>query len=529
MRALVSASYGFVQEKVESPDTGKITPDISFHKGLVTLIIVVLAEVAAMLCIFFFVVPPNTLLSSIRNVNASMALQRPAECYEWTDSTAYGTNGILVANWGPGPIYTSKPLLGKDIKALVANLTCTPPGPTTGSAMVGYVQLLGYTSITGQTQHVCTDPNRTITVNPVSVSLDQSCLLVRDHVLEVYGSLLSARAPHTDEYPQLWGVECATFPQYTTFSMSFRWTVTDNLPFTVDLAIQCSSMTTASLMATLAKYGIKQLPPEAAALLNSSTPQIVCLRLGQDNSTCAVGLLRDNACAVVPYVGVFGVGQIDCTNAPKYSSGPCPSQVQQQYNCPQNANSTCQPYAFSDLPEFVQDLSVISELATTVLSPNFCDNVQLVAQCPGASYPLSDLLTFFRDAMKFLGENLQDYDQRAAFTFTCTVSTPPEWQTRLSYILPYCNIVHTVALTYLVRYIYKLLRMTESLRAKRAAAGAGSEADDEESQKEPPLPDHVKEHLQILEDVYPTSGATPRCKANSPYLLPQPAETSRAP
>lgn len=512
MQAIVSGTYGFIQGKVEEPDTSQITPHISFHKGLVTVVIVVLVEIGALLAIFFLVVPPNTLLPSIRNVNASRALQQPAECYQWIDSTAYGANGVLVTNWGPGPIYTSKPLLGKDIRALVPNLTCTPPGPTTGSAMVGYVQLLGYTSITGQYQHTCTDPNQTIIVNPVSVSLDQACILARDHIKEIHETLLSAD-PSSINSARLWGMQCATFPLYSTASLSFRWSLADHLPFTVDVSVQCPSGNMDSLMATLATYGIKSLPPDAVALLNSSKPEWnVCLRPTANFTRCAVALLKSVACKRVPFLAVAAVGLIDCTNARKYSSNACSPKVQQQYDCGGAVNSTCQPYAYGDLPELDQNMSMINRLAMAVLSPNFCDTIQLVGQCPGSVYPFRELLAFFRNALVFLDDNLKDYDQRDAFTFTCIVSTPPGLQSRLSYILPYCNIVHTVALTYLVRYVYKLLRMSESLVGTRSADGASADAADEEN-KEPPLPDAVQEHLKVLEDVYPTISASPRHKA----------------
>lgn len=441
-----------------------------------------------------------------------MALQPPAECSQWIDSTAYGQQGVLVSDWGPGPIYTSRPLVGQAIKALVGNLTCMPPGPMNGTAMVGHVQLTGFTSITGQYQHMCRDPQNYITVIPVSSRLDQSCSLVREHIQQAWASLVLAQslAGNLQDPPELWGMQCLTYPKYSIAVMQFRWSLSSNLPFTVKLVIQCLSGDMSSLMTSLKQFGITSLPPDVVSTIYSSQPSFqVCLRPILNNTACVLLLLKASACGTFPFFAVAAAGQIDCINAPKYYSGPCSDKLQKHYDC-------CGGYAYGELPELAVDLSAIAQLALLTLTPDFCDVIQLVGQCPGSIYPFSDILPFFQNAMVFLDDALQAYDQQTVFAFTCIISTPPTLQTRFSYILPYCNIVHTVALTYLVRYVYKMLKLTETLGAKRAKDAAGAE---EAPKVEPPLPEATTNHLSVLEEVYPAlhqppgAARTPRVRA----------------
>lgn len=472
--------HGFVQSKVEVAREER--PDISFLHGLTAIVAVVLSELTACLCLYFLLVPKPSSNVTVYTVTAKQALAGMDDCDVWTDVTQYPVGGIALPRLSRTiDVRLTGPVTNTGILDILPNLTCVGPTDDVARALGLNIMLsvdaYGWQEFSGQVDSICTHPSvPSLVVHNLVNSWDKSCKAVFGRARAYYDNLLWLY-PNVTDSPRQVGIECSILlakPVVAQFRHFFNWPQhKSRFGFTGWLYVFCDGLP--GLQQDFLLNNRRNMTNDEMASLNT-TAGLCALSA---NGTCLRSYRRQKWGKSAEYIRL-DPARFACSNilfGYQGRSATIPWAVGcnnpgrlmyfQNFTPPNDTPFEGDP---SLAIKMLQDLSAMPEGPSPSIQ-------NMPSSCPGRTSPLLDSVgskdsTNYNEIVRLL----QTYATLQLFSFACTRFSPAKFEDRLSYIFPYMNIVHTIAMTYMIRYLYLGLRATSHVLGGKSKEGATESA-----------------------------------------------------
>lgn len=252
--------------------------------------------------------------------------------------------------------------------------------------------------------------------------------------------------------------------------VTFRWTKQPyRSPLQLWVTILCSGVDAVAEL-----LGVSNVSEENQTAMESPTG--LCTLYTPDGSHCIVTLVFRNLSTWSPfpeYVKVE-VGVVNALDAPIYGV-TVPDELANIY-----LEGGPGPYAEDVNSSYHvagglldMDVSLIRALAqATMIDPAgvlvYADMQYLTRSCPGRVTKLGDDMIQFTNSSGLLDDLVTAYERSTPFLFSCVALLPPTFWQRCTFIWPTLSVIHVVALTFLVRYVYRfMLALTQRCAGRK--------------------------------------------------------------
>lgn len=341
----------------------------------------------------------------------------------------------------------TEPILPADLEKGVLTSSCYASTGTTDDPLVGNYQVWGFQElVSGETQVICNSTSYPgVMVHTTNGDIGMLSKQVYSHVQEyVDAAGGSFRA---------WGMMNSVYYNRSAASKGsivlqfyFREAVASAPLLTmIQVTFYCENGPSAIAEA----MGIPSLSAQQGASLKSETG--LCGRHAKNGACVDSFFFRAMSDQYGPvYVRVQAV-LIDCFNMPIYHS-----------ECPPDLENVTEVY-YGDWPDYDRaaggpwthvDMTALQNFARFTVTGSFSDLHYATNACPGMVSP-SDFFEDWPNSKEELRSVLASYKSSQLFTFLCEMRSPKSLMGRIAYLWPAITTIHAIAMTVIVRYVYK--------------------------------------------------------------------------
>lgn len=440
---------------------------------------IIAMDLIAVIYLFMVFVPPDAVTQVPYNVNASQAQAGRPECVKWTDVTQYPDGGLPLRQFADYATFFissaqgKPPLDGSQLHNATLDLKCVAPDiPQTaadGATMALVTNLYGAWTIVGATQSPCkTEEAPQLVAYSTANDFGMNCQAATERAKTMERKLRSS-LPNVDEFPEIWATDCKIKNPPNFRRMMFRtWWYWPELPdrpgFYGSVHIFCDGL--AGVQQDFQQTYYRAMTDDE--LNTYTTTNKLCT---QQIGTDCVFFYSYRKWGKTQWEHVrIAYDQLDCSNYIKFSDKGYPQWVLDQ--CTELQKNTSSQFVGMAMYRHLQDPSASQTLggsitiATMLLeklfasprSQTFPDISYLPLSCPGRVSNLSDAIysgslngTY---NLRTLTNIMSQYDMTPMFHFHCEVHARPSFMQRLAYIWPYLSVIHTIVMTYAIRYVY---------------------------------------------------------------------------
>lgn len=473
----------YLQSKVLEPH--RDYPQLAVQIALSAFAVVGLIETTAAVLLYIFIFVPDTVRVTQVAVNASLAGAGMSKCSRWEDSTQYGTGLPLPQFSDIADFYVvaapngSRPILGDEFFYWAQQLSCVAPDlPATAASGATAALVEDWYDArfaVGKYQVPCKHPDvPQLYAYNLGLSFELGCHFAAGRMRQLFYSLERDFLNATDT-PALWGVNCKVkngAPRHIFMGFWWHWPEQPQRPgFSSSFSIWCDG----ALGVRTDFQGLYNRSITADEKNTLETQGMLCTE--SYKGQCLVMYIKQRWGAGTEYARVT-LNKLDCTDTwgvplPEAALALCRTA---------SANHTTPFYQqLTDASVRVEDRLagdtwlVATAMQTLIANPDasIAPNIGLFPRnCPSRTSSLIEILNRSSLNFKNLRTIASEYDMLNMFTYQCSEATPPTFSQHFSAIWPYLSIVHTVAMTYAVRYIYVGLVKGKQLIDKNKAEEA---------------------------------------------------------
>lgn len=450
-----SVLYTFIQKGVEEEDVSLIFGEIDFTAGLQALAAVLIIEAAAIATVTLLLPAPQVQVTELRKVSARQSQVQPQECAKWS-LIPPDKNGILVANWGPGDLYTTRPVLPEQIMQDVPSLRCA----ALSAADATVALWSGDTAVSGSGQVLCQSNRSPLSVVLATGSLQRNCQLALTSAQKILKKLQQSGG--VQEHLDLFGLTC--YANVTAHVVSLK--------FLFKTYLQPNRLITNLEVAMLCD-GPQAVPssgqPDAATL---DSPGGLCT-LSSPSGQCLETYVQRNLTTwhLSPEVFRVRLGSLDCLAG--YGVYP-PPDVQEV--CDRGLT----PY-FDQFPHLQSggevldcNLTTVRQLADYIvldptLAPFFNELTYMRMACPGRSKTIAEEVVDNWDNTSYaeLTDLANRFDNAQVFLYSCINTRMQTPMAVFAFHWPKISILNWLAMFLLLQPAYlffKRFRMQQTFR-----------------------------------------------------------------